>query len=83
MKRSKTSDNLAKFRRIEAWSMKMLGFSYREIAEELKNIKAPGAVYLIQAAMKNQEVPPNANWCEDIAPMYTRWLSEAELEAVL
>lgn len=68
MAEKNTTDD-KQFRRIEAWSMRELGFSFKEIGKEF-GIVPQSAYYLVKEAIKKNEVPPSEEYCEDIAPKY-------------
>ncbi len=64
----------SKFRRIEAWSMRDLGFSFVEIGEEL-HCTSKAATQLAHKAIKRNEVPPSEEYCDNINPRFIKTLS--------
>ncbi len=67
----KYSREFSKFRRIEAWSMQELGFSRKEIGQEL-NCSIHAVAQLINKAKSEKLIPPNAKYCEIIAPQFAK-----------
>ncbi len=67
----KYSREFGKFRKIEAWSMRELGFSTEEIGQEL-NCSIQATRQLINRAKNQKLVPPTHNYCEVIAPRYAK-----------